>query len=166
MKSFVVATVVLVALIAAAGLSLAEEKKPMTPAAKKGIAALDWLAGAWTGSAGPSKWETNYSTPSGGMVVSASKEIRGEKAVMFDYEVFVEREGKIVLTPYPHGNKSKDFTATNFDPTKKKIVLENAKHDFPKKFTYELVKEGHLHITLEGEQGGNPIAMTLKFKRP
>ena len=155
------------AVCAVAGLGLAEDKPvAKAPVVKKGIAALDWLAGAWKGSAGTSVWETNYSTPAGGMVVSSSKEIRDGKAVMFDYEVFVEREGKIVLTPFPFGKRSKDFPAKDFDPAKKKIVLENAAHDFPRRFTYELTKSGALHITLEGEQGGQPMKMKLEFKRP
>lgn len=166
-------TTTFLALAAAGGLLLAglsttghadEKEKPVQGAAEKtGIASMDWLSGTWSGTDGESVWETCYSTPEGGMIVSASKQITNGKAVMFDYEVFVEKDGKVVLTPFPFGNKSKAFPAT--EVTAGKAVFENPKHDFPKKFTYQRTKDGELHITLEGEQGGESMEFTLKFKK-
>jgi uncharacterized protein DUF6265 len=134
-------------------------------AARTGIAAMDWIAGPWRGGNGKSVWETAYTTPEGGMVMSASKEIRGGRAVMFDFEVFREEKGKVILTPFPFGKRSVDFPAVSVDGKGRKAVFANEAHDFPKRFTYEVGEDGKLRITLEGDQGGNDVKMALVFER-
>lgn len=140
--------------------------KPAATATKKGLAALDWLSGSWTGSDGEGgAWETCYTSTDGASILSSSKEMRQGRTVMFDFEVWSEKDGKVVMTPYPHGKRSVDFTAKDFDPAKRRILLENAGHDFPRTFTYEVGEDGKLRITLAGEQGGSPLTMTLEFER-
>jgi hypothetical protein len=58
-----------------------------------------------------------------------------------------------------------DFASQDFDPARRKVVFSNPKHDFPRTFTYESVEDGKLRITLEGEQGGSPLSVTLDLER-
>jgi hypothetical protein len=131
-----------------------------------GVADLGWLAGSWRGSDGQSTWETCYSSPEGGEVVSASKEIRGGKVVTYDYERFWDKKGTLVFSPFPRGRKSPhDFPAVEVDAKAQKAVFENAANDFPRKFTYHRAAPDRLVITLEGEQKGQPLQMKLELKR-
>jgi len=145
-------------------LERASAKDPEPPA--KGIAALSWLQGAWRTADGESVWEAVYSSPEGGEVVSASKEIAGGKVATFDYERFFEKDGKVIFSPHPGGKKSKhDFPAESLDAAAKKAVFVNTANDFPSKFTYHRVADDRLTVTLEGAPGGNPMKIAIEFRR-
>jgi hypothetical protein len=135
-----------------------EEEAKETPT---GIAALAWLAGAWSSAA----FETVYTSPRGGEILSASKFLQGERAVFFDYERFVQKGKDVVLTPFPGGRKSVEFLLTDFDPRVKKARFVNEKHDFPKTLTYERTGEKTLRITLTGNEQGVDKKMVLELTR-
>ena len=130
--------------------------------APTGIAALTWLAGTWTSD----NFETVYTSPRGGEIVSASKFLQGERAVFFDYERFRTQGSDVILTPFPGGKKSVDFALHGFDPKKKRARFVNEAHDFPQSLTYERTGERTLRITLVGEENGTPKKMVLELKRP
>jgi hypothetical protein len=132
---------------------------------KAEISDLAFLAGSWTGGDGTSEWESVYTGPEGGRIVGASKELRGGRTVMIDFEHFYEREGELRMTPYPFGNKSVEFTLTSFDRQARQAVFENPEHDFPKKFTYRAGGDDALTIELEGEMGGSDAKFAIEFKR-
>ena len=96
-------------------------------------------------------FETVYSSPECGMIVSASKETRDGRVTMFDFERMEVRRGRVVMTPYPNGKASVSFTLDDkdHDPKKRRAVFVNLKHDFPKRFTYERVADDRLVITLD-----------------
>jgi len=129
------------------------------------IADLDWLSGAWTGGDGQSTWETSYSSPDGGQIVAASKEMRGGKTVMIDFEHFYERAGSVRMTPYPFGKKSVEFTMTEFSRADKRAVFANPEHDFPNRFTYQRSSKSSLKITLEGTMNGSPLRVDISLAR-
>jgi hypothetical protein len=131
----------------------------------KGIAALDWLQGAWKTEGGDSTWETTYTSAEGGEILSATKEIAGGKVVTYDFERFFEKDGKVVLTPYPHGKKSLEFPLATYDAAAKRATFVNAANDFPSTFVYERPADGKLKITLEGKHGAEPMKIVLEFKK-
>jgi hypothetical protein len=126
---------------------------------------LAFLSGTWAGGDGSTSWEAVYSSPDGGQVVAASKEIKDGRVIMIDFEHFYERDGKLRLTPYPFGNKSVEFTLSRLDPEQRMAIFENLEHDFPKRFTYQRTDDEHLRIELEGDMGGGPTTMVLEFER-
>jgi hypothetical protein len=137
-----------------------------TASSLEGVAALAWLQGSWRTADGDSVWEAVYSSPEGGEVVSASKEIAGGKVTTYDYERFFEKDGKVVFSPYPHGKKSKhEFPLESLDAGAKKAVFANPENDFPSKFTYHRVADDRLTVTLEGAPGGSPMKIAIEFKR-
>ena len=129
------------------------------------VSDLGFLSGTWSGSDGTSDWEAVYSTPAGGQLVAASKEIKGGRVVMIDFEHFYERDGELRLTPFPFGNRSVEFTLTEFDLGRRMAVFENPEHDFPKRFEYQRTDDSHLRIELTGEMGGQSTTLTLEFER-
>ena len=161
MASSLPALSLLVLVVLLVSVSVSHGKEQPAPA-KEGIEALDWLAGAWQSD----QFETTYTSPRGGEIVSASKFLSKGRAVFFDYERFRTVEKDVVLTPYPGGNKSVDFLLTDFDPAKRVARFVNEKHDFPQSLTYERTGETTLRITLVGKEQGEANKMVLELSRP
>jgi len=117
---------------------------------------LGWLAGHWIGSTeSGTVYESHYSDPTGGLIVSAHKEIRNGRAVSADFEMFFVKDGRIVFHPSPNGRKSEhSFPLVDYDALARRAVFENREHDFPQVFIYEQSAPDQLRITLEGPGKG------------
>jgi len=112
---------------------------------------LAWLEGVWRGRVGTRDFEARYTSPEGGLILSMSKYTSKGRAVEFEFEQFDERDGTLVLTPYPQGNKSPvRFRVTDFDSSTRRAVFENPAHDFPTKISYQRVAEDSLTILVSG----------------
>jgi hypothetical protein len=138
---------------------------PAHPAVEHSVDELGFLSGTWRGGDGHSEWESWYSSPEGGMVVGASKELRGDRAVMIDFEHFYLREGVLRMTPFPKGQRSHEFTLSRLDAAGKQAVFENPENDFPSRFTYTRTDDEHLRVALDGSPGGKPLSITIEFTR-
>jgi hypothetical protein len=146
-------------LVVAGGQALA--KDPET----KGIAALGWLQGAWRTAEGESVWETTYTGAEGGEILSATKEIANGKVVTYDFERFFEKDGKVILNPFPRGKRSHEFPLEKYDAAAKRATFVNAANDFPNTFIYERPADDKLKITLEGKHGTEPMKIVLEFRK-
>jgi len=133
-------------------------------AAEAEIEDLGFLEGRWVGGDGHSEWETVYTSPHGGEVLSASKEVRGDRVVTHDFERFHVSAGKLTMTPFPGGRQSHDFPLVELT-SGRKAVFENPENDFPSRFTYHRVDDGHLRIRLEGDTGGEPLVVELDLEK-
>jgi hypothetical protein len=112
---------------------------------------LAWLEGVWRGRVGGRDFETRYTSPEGGLILSMSKYTANGKAVEFEFEQFDERDGTLMLTPYPQGKVSAvTFRVTDFDSKARRAVFENPEHDFPTKIGYQRVAENSLTILVSG----------------
>jgi hypothetical protein len=129
------------------------------------VSDLDFLAGVWKGSDGQSEWESCYSTGAGGQLVGASKEMRGGRVVMMDFEHFYEVDGEMRMRPFPFGERSVEFTLVKLEGDKRRAVFANLEHDFPKSFIYHRTGEKTLQITLQGELGGQDARFVLEFTK-
>ena len=155
-----IAFLVVLSLVAVAGGNAAAKD-----AEPKGIAVLGWLEGAWRTEGGESTWETTYTSAEGGEILSATKEIAHGKVVTYDWERFFEKDGKVVMTPFPRGKKSLEFPLEKYDAAAKRATFVNAANDFPSTFVYERPADGRLRITLEGKHGTEPMKIVLEFKK-
>lgn len=113
---------------------------------------LGWLAGHWIGtSEGGVVYESHYSDPTGGLIVSAHKELRNGRAVSADFEMFFVKDGRIIFHPSPNGRKSEhSFPLAGYDALARRAVFENRDNDFPQVFIFEQPATDALRITLEG----------------
>ncbi len=159
----IVGTLALLSGLVLGQLPLSRSEAAEAPPAK--LTDLSWLTGHWSGGDGSSRWEAVYSSPSAGTLVGASKEMRGDKTLTTDFEVFRQDEDTITMTPFPFGKRSKDFPLVELDPEAKLAVFENPAHDFPRRFTYRLGPEGQLQIALEGEPNGQKLRIELELER-
>ena len=123
---------------------------------------LSWLAGSWSGevrgAAPGTRFETHYTTPQGGVILSSSKAFNPEgKLSWFEFERFEARDGVLQVTPYPNGKPSVPFTLTEYDPAAKKAVFSNPQHDDPNHITYQRLAEDRLRFTVTGDKEGESM---------
>jgi len=138
--------------------------------ADKSVGAADdltWLAGHWKGPTdNGGEWEASYSSPTGGEIVSANKELRGGRVVMVEFEHFRRVDGKLVLVPFPYGKQSSaSFPLSALDREARKATFTNMEHDFPQEIVYHRAADDRLLIHVSGVQRGQPLKLTLDLAR-
>lgn len=153
------ATVAIAASIAAVPVAASEE-----PDAPPSVEALAFLAGPWICDIWGGKFHAYYSTPQGGKVLSHSELRRDGKVAFFEFEKFEVRESKLVFDPFPAGTPAVGLVATS--ASKKKVVFENPKKDYPTRITYELVGKDRVNVTLDDPNGESGKTEVFKFERP
>jgi Domain of unknown function (DUF6265) len=128
--------------------------------AKASITDVAWIAGAWTGSAGPVTLEERWTPPAGGAMLAVSRTIKDSRMVAFEFLRIVERNGTLLYIAQPNGRPPTEFTLTAVDA--QAATFENPSHDFPKKIRYAKRADGGLDATISGDGGKTE---TLQFKR-
>jgi hypothetical protein len=134
--------------------------------ADRQLAALDWLAGTWHGTAGRGEWLARYSTPEGGLILSLNKQIVDGRVVAFEFEQFQVVDGRLVMAPYPGGTKSPVvFTLTELDEEAQRAVFEKPEHDFPQIITYHRHAPGRLRILVQARRDGELQGFAVNLER-
>jgi len=132
------------------------------------IADLGWLSGHWRGTlANGATFEAHYSGTDGHTIVSASKEVRDDRTVTFELELFFEQDGRIIYQPFPNGRRSEHaFPLVTLDAAARRAVFENKEHDFPQTFTFAREEPDLLVITLSGPgRNGTPKHIRYTLRR-
>ncbi len=143
------------------GLLVAHAVEANEPTAQEQLASLDWLAGTWRDEG----FEAHYTSPEGGMILSASKNYAAGRVVFFEFERIEIQDGRVVYIPYPAGKSSVTFKLVDYEPEKPRIRFENKKHDFPKDLTFELISKDQLRIFLTGKEKGKDRTLELTLRR-
>jgi hypothetical protein len=150
------------------GIAIADETLEAKGGSSAGatVADIAWLAGQWKGTIDGGTWESSYTTAEGGIMLSASKEFRGDRVVTIEFECFRVIEGKLTLIPYPFGKQSETvFPIKEIDKDARKVVFANPEHDFPRELTYHRSADDRLQIKLTGEQRGKAIEINLDLRK-
>src|SRR5579871_6206775 len=127
------------------------------------IESLAFLEGTWKGTFEGERFETSYSSPAGGKVVSWSKGFTGERANFFELEVFEEREGTLVVTPYPDGKRAHAFHLLTLDG--ERAVFESTDREFPRRLVYERVTRDKLRFLVSGTRDGHVVEWRVEVSR-
>lgn len=138
----------------AAGQAGGDITPPSQATPREILADMRWLEGAWRGEFAGSPFEAIYSSPEGDAILSLSKEFHGNEPGFIEFEKFQIEDGKVVLTPYPDGEKSDSFPLLRYDASAKSAVFENLAHDFPTRIAYRLLSPETLVISVSGEVKG------------
>ena len=142
-------------------LLVAQAAQVNEPTAAEQLASLDWLAGTWRDEG----VEAHYTSPEGGMILSASKNYSGGRVVFFEFERIEIRDDEVVYIPYPAGKSSVTFKLVDYEPGKPRVRFENQEHDFPKDLAFELISKDQLRIFLTGEEKGKYRTLELNLRR-
>lgn len=141
------------------------------------VADLAFLTGRWEGTLtmvrdgqkGPDKpqrFEANYSTTDGGHLLSTSKAYESDGSTeFFEFELFRDLDGKVVLNPLPGGRAAAQFQLVELDRAGKKASFESPKNDWPKKVTYQRAADDKLVIVAGGPQEGHQMELHIELKR-
>jgi hypothetical protein len=127
---------------------------------------LAWLEGTWRGRIGSREFETRYTGPEGGQILSVSKYTENGAPAGFEFERFEQRADTLLLTPFPEGTSSVSFPLSEYDPATRRAVFENLAHDFPTHISYQRVARDRLTITVSGPgEDGNEQVLTYALKK-
>ena len=143
--------------------SQAAEGQAVSP--KKVIADMKWISGEWSGQAWGGTFNALYTLPSSGTVISHSRLMKGEKVAFYEFEVFEEVDGKVVMQPYPGGRKATSLTLTTHDVAARKATFENPKKDYPTRIVYHAQSPDLLVITLSDPHNDNDKTEVFELKR-
>jgi hypothetical protein len=145
------------ALLSVATLLLIMPMRPLSAQLPSPVADLDWLSGAWGGEKDGVYAEEHWMTPIGGTLVGMHRDVRGGRAISFEFLRIEERDGRAVYLASPRGAPATTFTAVEQAP--RRVVFENRAHDFPQRIIYwhdgkalHARVEGLVRGTLESEE--------------
>lgn len=121
--------------------------------AADGTAQLAWLAGRWGGEKDGLHSEEHWSSPAGGALVGMHKDVRGGRAVAFEFLRIVEdSSGRVCYLASPDGRAATVFCAVELGD--RRVVFENKEHDFPQRVIYWRAEKNRLHARIEGVLDG------------
>jgi Domain of unknown function (DUF6265) len=117
------------------------------------LAAVAWMAGAWQGEADGVAMEEHWMAPRGHSIVGMHRDVKGGRTVGFEFMRIEVRDGRLVYLASPGGAPPTPFTA--IEVGERRIVFENAAHDFPQRVIYW--RDGAaLRARIEGTRSGRP----------
>jgi hypothetical protein len=132
--------------------------------AADGTAQLAWLAGRWGGEQGGVRSEEHWTSPAGGALVGMHKDVRGGRAVAFEFFRIVEDStGGVCYLSSPQGRPATVFCAVEL--TDRRVVFENKEHDFPQRVIYWRGEKNRLHARIEGILDGRVQAEEWAWAR-
>lgn len=141
-------------LSAGAGLALAVAALPTSA---QTLADLAFMSGCWaTAPEGGARMEEFYSAPSENLMVGATRFLRGERTVMFEFARITAGNGEVWLLPFPNGTPSEHpFRLTRVG--EEGAVFEAPEHDFPKRIIYRALEDGRLQARIDGGEGSEQV---------
>ena len=141
----------------AAGLSIPATSSPPE---LKGLA---WLAGNWTGLQDGMEMEELWTAPKGNTMLGVHRDVKGGRTVSFEFLRIEAKADVITYWASPGGRPPTPFRMIEL--RNKRVVFENAEHDFPNRVIYWLDAKGLLHAKIEGTQVGKPAAEEWTWRR-
>ena len=127
------------------------------------LAELVWLAGNWTGTQDKLEMEEYWQAPKGNTMLGLHRDVAGGRTVSFEFLRIEATPEGITYWASPRGRPATPFTLIELKG--KRVVFENAKHDFPQRIIYWLSDDGALHAKIEGTLKGKPASEEWTWHR-
>jgi uncharacterized protein DUF6265 len=125
--------------------------------------ALSWMAGTWTGTKDGVEMEELWLPPKGSTLLSLHRDVREGKTISFEFlRIAVEAEG-LTYWASPEGRPATPFRCVELGD--RRVVFENAQHDFPRRILYWLEAGGALHAKIEGTIKGQQASEEWSWRR-
>ena len=115
---------------------------------------LRWMAGSWVGTKNGTRSEEHWSAPRGGILIGMHRDVKNGHAVGFEFFRIQAHEGIVTYFTQPGGRPATPFRAKELGS--RRVVFENAAHDFPQRIIYWQSKPRELHARIEGTIDGKP----------
>jgi hypothetical protein len=127
------------------------------------LAGLAWIAGDWYGTSDGVEMEERWTEPRGGLMLGVHRDVKGGKAISFEFLRIESGPKGIAYVSSPGGNPPTPFQLV--ESKGKRAVFANPQHDFPKRIIYWLTDDGLLHARIEGDPGDKEHAMEWAWKK-
>lgn len=147
-KSKIIVAAVLLFLISSIGFSVS------APGAD--ISSLGWMAGNWTGTQDGVEMEELWQKPKGGTMLGVHRDVKAGRTISFEFLRIEATNDGIIYWASPRARPATPFRM--IESSNKRVVFENATHDFPQRVIYWLTTDGSLHAKIEGTLRGKPAA--------
>lgn len=133
------------------------------PAADPGLDELAWLTGCWAGVKDNRRSEECWTAPAGGMMLGLHRDLRGDGTASFEFlRIAVTAEG-LVYYASP-GGRQPPIPFRRIAQAPRRVVFENAEHDFPQRILYWRDDDQILHARIEGELQGELQAVEWQWR--
>jgi hypothetical protein len=127
------------------------------------LSGLAWMAGNWSGVQGGVEMEEFWQEPKGNIMLGVHRDVAGGRTVSFEFLRIEATPEAITYWASPSGRPATPFRL--IEQKEKRVVFENAKHDFPQRVIYWLGDDGALHAKIEGTMKGKPAAEEWIWRR-
>ncbi len=107
-----------------------------------------WLAGCWESRTGDRVTLELWSPPAGGMMVGASRAVRGGAVRGYEHLRIHASGDTLVYTALPSGQRETAFRSTTVSDTS--FTVENHAHDFPTRISYTRLSPDSVVAMVEG----------------
>ena len=124
---------------------------------------LTWLAGKWTGTQDGLEMEEIWTPPKGNTMLGVHRDVKGGRTVSYEFLRIEAKADAITYWSSPGGRPPTPFRMIELRD--KRVVFENAEHDFPQRIIYWLDSKGSLHAKIEGKLRGKPAAEEWSWRR-
>ena len=130
--------------------------KPQAPKNARVDSTMAWLAGHWSNGEGADRVEELWLEPRGGAMLGMHRDLRGGKFVFFEFLRIVEDSAGVAYVAQPKGRAPTRFGL--IEQGARRVVFENAAHDYPQRILYWADEQGRLHARTEGTTAKGPRA--------
>lgn len=127
------------------------------------LTGLSWMAGNWTGVQGGVEMEELWQAPKGNTMLGLHRDVAGGRTVSFEFLRIEAKSDGISYWASPGGRPATQFRLIELKG--KRVVFENAKHDFPQRIIYWLSNDGALHAKIEGAMNGKLASEEWTWRR-
>ncbi len=127
------------------------------------VDSLAWMSGSWASDSAGTRIEEHWMAPLGGEMVGMHRDVVRGRAVSFEFfRIVADSQGVAYMTS-PRGRPALRFGLKEL--SSKKVVFENARHDFPQRILYWLGTDGRLHARIEGTMRGETASEDWVWSR-
>ena len=127
------------------------------------LSALAWLSGNWTGTQDGVEMEELWQKPKGNTMLALHRDVKEGRTVSFEFLRIEATTDAITYWASPRGRPATPFKMV--EQGDKRVVFENAEHDFPRRIIYWMSNDGALHAKIEGTLSGKPAAEEWTWRR-
>jgi hypothetical protein len=136
----------------------------LAPAARAAsLDSLAWMAGTWVGESEGLRMEEHWTAPEGGLMVAMHRDVRGGRAISFEFLRIEAHGDTLVYVALPRGRHETPFPLKELGA--KRVVFENPTHDYPQRILYWQSRPGTLSARTEGTLNGKEEHEEWTWKR-
>jgi hypothetical protein len=121
------------------------------------------MAGSWSGVQDGVEMEEFWQVPKGNSMLGLHRDVAGGRTAAFEFLRIESTPEAITYWASPLGRPATPFRL--IEQKGKRVVFENAKHDFPQRIIYWLSDDGALHAKIEGTMNGKPSSEEWTWRR-